>query len=45
MALFNLRIAKDVEYVLFVSSITPNTGSIRGGSVVTVYGDGFRYIN
>jgi len=26
-----------------VSSITPNVGSVRGGTVVTVYGDGFRF--
>ncbi len=32
-----------IEYVLYVSSVTPNVGSIRGGTVATVYGDGFRY--
>ena len=30
-----------LEYTLYVSSFTPQAGSIRGGSVVTVYGDGF----
>jgi len=33
-----------VEYKLYVSSFTPQAGSIRGGSKVVVYGDGFRYI-
>ncbi len=28
---------------MYVSSITPNVGSVRGGTVVTVYGDGFRF--
>ena len=30
-----------IEYTLFVSSITPNVGSIRGGTLTTVYGNGF----
>ena len=32
-----------IQYTLYVSSFTPNTGSIRGGTTVTVYGEGFRY--
>ena len=32
-----------IGYTLYVSSFTPNAGSIQGGTIVTVYGDGFRY--
>jgi hypothetical protein len=32
-----------IEYELYVSSVTPNIGSIRGGTFVNVYGSGFRY--
>ena len=35
------RVDQKIEYILYISSITPNIGSIRGGSLVTVYGDGF----
>jgi len=35
------RVDQKIEYRLYVSSFTPNIGSIRGGSTVTVYGDGF----
>ena len=31
-----------MEYRLYVSSFTPNTGSINGGTTVSVYGEGFR---
>jgi len=31
-----------IEYKLYVSSLRPNIGSIKGGTLVTVYGDGFR---
>jgi hypothetical protein len=33
-----------MQYTLYVSSFSPNTGSIRGGTTVTVYGEGFRYV-
>jgi hypothetical protein len=35
------RVTQKVEYKLYVSSFTPNIGSISGGSKVTIYGDGF----
>ena len=35
------RVTQKVEYKLYVSSFTPNIGSINGGSKVTIYGDGF----
>lgn len=35
------RVAQKIEYKLYVTSFTPNIGSIRGGSVVSVYGEGF----
>jgi len=38
----NKRVSTQIEYQLYVSSITPNIGSIRGGTVVNVYGAGFR---
>jgi hypothetical protein len=31
-----------IGYTLYVSSFSPNSGSIQGGTVVTVYGEGFR---
>lgn len=35
------RVLQKIEYTLYVTSFTPNVGSIRGGSVVSVYGEGF----
>ena len=35
------RVNDQIEYQLSVSSFTPRVGSIRGGSVVNVYGQGF----
>jgi hypothetical protein len=37
------RVPNKIEYKLYVSSFTPQTGSIRGGNKVVVYGEGFRY--
>ena len=34
----------NLVYTFAVTSFTPNAGSIRGGTVVTVNGAGFRYI-
>lgn len=31
-----------LEYKLYISSISPNVGSIRGGTLVTINGEGFR---
>jgi len=40
---YNLkRISTMIEYKLYVSSISPQVGSIRGGTRVFVYGEGFR---
>lgn len=36
-----VKVNSQIEYKLFVSSFTPRIGSIRGGSLVTVYGEGF----
>ncbi len=36
-----VKVSSQIEYKLFVSSFTPRVGSIRGGSLVTVYGQGF----
>lgn len=35
------RALQKIEYKHYVSSFSPNIGSIRGGSVVSVYGEGF----
>ena len=37
------RVDTPIEYKLFVSSISPNIGSIRGGTKVYINGEGFRY--
>jgi len=31
-----------MEYTLYISSFTPNAGSIMGGTEVDIYGEGFR---
>lgn len=36
-----VRVLQKIEYRLYVTSFSPNIGSIRGGSVVSVYGEGF----
>lgn len=35
------RVLQKIEYTLYVTSFTPNIGSISGGSLVSVYGEGF----
>ena len=37
----NIKSAFSLEYVLFVASFTPHIGSIRGGTLLHIFGDGF----
>lgn len=37
----NAHVNTQIEYKLYISSISPNIGSIQGGTVINVYGDGF----
>jgi hypothetical protein len=32
-----------MEYTLYISSFTPNAGSVMGGTEVDIYGEGFRF--
>lgn len=38
----NIRVSTQIEYKLYVTSISPQVGSIRGGQLVNIYGEGFR---
>lgn len=35
------RVNAPLEYIFYVTSFSPNVGSVRGGSLVTVLGGGF----
>ncbi|CAF0710276.1 unnamed protein product [Brachionus calyciflorus] len=37
----NIKATTLIEYKLYISSIKPKIGSIRGGTLVTIYGEGF----
>lgn len=37
----NAHVNTEIEYKLYISSISPNIGSIQGGTVINVHGEGF----
>lgn len=41
VSLGNIQSNLDLDYRLYISMVTPNIGSIRGGTKVEVYGEGF----